>query len=88
MRKNDEELVEMYSLIKDKVKVGGLYAHYKHPEEALYQVQAIGMMEDTWQPLVTYKHLKSGICTVHTLDNFLKKVEINGLLVDRFKLVS
>ena len=84
MRKSREELKEMYNRLKDKVVVGGFYAHFKSHDEKTYQVVGIGLMEDTWQPLVMYEHVASGVRTVRTLENFLEKIEIDGAKTFRF----
>jgi hypothetical protein len=88
MRKNDEELIDMYDQIKEKVKVGEFYSHYKHPGEKRYRIVSIGLMEDTWIPMVTYEHIRSGVMTVRTLENFLEKVNFENKLVDRFTLID
>lgn len=84
MRKSREEIQQMYDAVKNKVNVGGYYAHYKHPGEKRYRVICTGLMEDTWEPLVTYEHLDSGVKTVRTLSNFLEEVEVEGKKVQRF----
>ncbi len=88
MRKSREEIQQMFNAVKDKVKVGGYYAHYKHPGEKRYRVASIGLMEDTWEPSVTYEHLDSGTKTVRTLSNFLVEVEVEGKKMKRFTLLK
>jgi hypothetical protein len=88
MRKTEEKIIELYSQIKNSVVVGGFYAHYKHPGEMRYKVVSVGLMEDTCVPMVTYEHLKSGVRTVRTLDNFLEKVTVGSDIVDRFTLID
>lgn len=88
MRKTPEEISALYSAAVSQVQVGGYYAHYKHPGEKRYQVITVGLMEDTWMPLVTYKHLATGTMTVRTLENFTEKLDVDGVSVDRFTLVD
>lgn len=78
----------MYAQVKDKVIEGGIYAHYKHPGEKRYKVVSIGLMEDTWVPMVTYEHVRSGVKTTRTLENFTEQIEVGGKLVYRFSLLA
>lgn len=84
MRKSREEINQLYLKVSREVEVGGYYAHYKHPGEKRYKVISLGLMEDTWEPMVTYEHLDTGANTVRTLSNFLEEVEVEGKKVQRF----
>lgn len=88
MRRTRDEIFSDFEKVRVSVKIGGYYAHYKHPGQKRYRVVAIGLMEDTWVPMVTYEHLDTGAMCVRTLENFLEKVEIDGKMVSRFSLVN
>jgi hypothetical protein len=88
MRKNDEEKKLLYDEAIREVKEGQFYAHYKHPGEKKYKVVAVGLMEDTWVPMVTYEHLSNGVRVVRTLENFTEEVGANGIKVRRFEEIK
>lgn len=88
MRKTSQELSQMYDEAERRVVVGGKYAHYKHPGEKRYMVIGVGLMEDTWEAVVMYKHLETGVCTVRTLENFLEKVASENRETVRFEYVG
>ncbi len=85
--------VELFALIsdaKEKVKVGGIYFHYKHPEQ-LYTLMDVIIIEETDTAGVLYRaeydELK-GIVFMRPIEGFLAQVEVEGKLVNRFTLVE
>lgn len=70
------------------VQSGGIYAHYKNPDEH-YAILGVSLDVNTLEPVVMYGEL-SGVEVVWTrpLAQWLEKVEVDGKLVDRFTLIG
>ena len=86
--KSHEQLEEELNVAKSKVVVGGIYAHYKHPEN-LHKVIDLGTQEATDKICVIYQSLYGKKLTfVRDLDSWLETPELNGTKVERFKLVK
>lgn len=86
--KSEEVIVNELTQLVEKVKLGGKYAHYKHPSEPRYEVLGVGVWEKTEEMCVMYKRISTGIVWVRTAENFLDEVEYEGKKVKRFKLVE
>lgn len=70
-----------------KIKVGGVYSHYKNPEN-LYKVIGFGIQEATDKVCVIYQaEYDKKLIFVRDLDFWLEKVEVEGTLVNRFSEV-
>lgn len=66
---------EAQQRLKDcDVEVGQIYRHYKG---GLYTVVAVGLKEDTLEPMVAYHSNAKGTTWVRTLANFREKVELD-----------
>ena len=86
--KTQEMLQDEVNGVLRKVKVGGLYAHYKHPEK-YYVVEFVGVLENSEEVCVGYRALyDKGILWVRTLADFTAEVEFEGKRVKRFKLME
>lgn len=71
---------------KQKVAVGSQYRHYK---DRLYTVLTIGLNEETLEPCVVYQaEYGEKLIWIRPISDWLKKVEWNEALVDRFVLHS
>ena len=85
--KNQEQLILEIKEATERVRVGALYFHYKHPEE-LYIVESVGFFEETEEICVGYRALYGkGILWVRKMENFLEEVKVAGKKVRRFKMV-
>jgi hypothetical protein len=69
------------------VKPGQIYRHYKG---GLYTVVAVGIKEDTLEPMVVYHSNKKGTTSIRTLENWRMGVDVDamGALVPRFQRVA
>ncbi len=71
-----------------KVKVGGIYSHFKHPENH-YKVINLAFLEATLDICVVYQALYDPkLVFVRDLKNWLETPELNGKKVPRFSLIS
>lgn len=72
-----------------KVKVGGLYAHYKHPDEP-YLVTGLVILEATDEVAVMYEVEESGqqVAFIRPLKSWLETVEVDGQTIPRFTAVE
>ncbi len=82
-----EELNKKLEELKNRVEVGGLYSHYRNPDNH-YKILAVGFIEATEEPCVIYQALYGENLTwVRTADEFLSEVEFEGKTVPRFRPV-
>jgi hypothetical protein len=68
--------------------IGGLYQHYKGMK---YRVHGVVRHSETLEELVLYEALYEndlGKMWVRPKEMFLEKIEINGVLTQRFSLVT
>jgi hypothetical protein len=65
----------------------GKYAHYKHPNEARYEVVGVGIIESNEGICVIYRRIEKGWWWVRTLEDFTAEVEVEGKRVKRFQKV-
>lgn len=86
---SQEELAQIIHQAEQQVEVGATYAHYKHPEDNLYVVTAVALIEATDEPAVIYKALYGAKVTfVRPVSVWCESVEWQGRLVPRFVKVS
>ncbi len=79
---------EMKADLKMKVKVGGVYRHYKGKE---YRVLSIVKHSETLEDLVSYECLYEndmGKFWVRPLDMWLSPVQNKGKIEERFSLIE
>jgi hypothetical protein len=87
-----QELRQRLAQARAAVKVGGVYAHYKHPDRP-YKVVGIGVQEATDLPCVLYQLVGGGepVVFVRDVADFLAMVPSLASpeeLVPRFQLVN
>ena len=83
--KNHEQLHQELYEAKGKVQVGGIYSHYKHPENT-YQVTGLAFIESTDELSVIYQATyDQGLVFVRPLSSWLETPNLNGKKVPRFK---
>jgi hypothetical protein len=86
MHKSQEELVNERTIAAQNIQVGGLYYHYKNPND-LYKVLNLAVTEWDDEVCVIYEaQYGERITFVRPLSSWLEKVEWNGKIVDRFTL--
>lgn len=70
------------------VKVGGIYFHFKHPDN-LYKILGVCLSADSLEPMVIYQALY-GVYGVWTrpLAQWLEQVEVDGKKMNRFTFVE
>jgi len=72
----------------EQVPIGGIYAHYKHPE-LLYEIVGHCMVEATERPAVIYRaQYGKKITWARELGVFLETVEYEGKTVPRFTRIA
>ncbi len=83
-----EVIEEMMNSAASLVKSGGIYFHYKNPDEQ-YVVMGVCISTDSLEKMVIYVALYGAQAIwVRPLSQWLEKVEINGNKVDRFTFVG
>ncbi len=88
MHKSYAELGQLLQQASSDVKVGGLYAHYKHPAQ-LYLVLDLVITEADDKVAVLYCRAgKPEIKFVRPLASWLEEVEDGGKRLPRFSLVE
>jgi len=87
-KKSEVQLLKEVEEARSLVKIGGFYAHYKHPGEKRYQVIDVAIDEETESVRVIYKSLQMGALWIRTIDNFTGEVEVGEQKVPRFKLIQ
>lgn len=82
------ELKDEMKEYSNKIKIGGTYSHYKHPEN-LYIVTGLAVLESTDEICVLYDSIDNrGVIFVRPVESFLETVELNGVNVPRFKSIE
>lgn len=83
-----EELSARLVQAKERVEVGAHYYHYRNPEK-YYKVIAIGLSEETEEPVVIYKAL-SGLDMIWTrpVSVWTQIIEQDDKKVPRFQKIS
>lgn len=70
-----------------KIRLGGLYYHYKHPDK-LYKVMGLEVREETEEVAIAYQSLYgNGIMWNRLLSEWLKPAVVDGNSIERFVLV-
>ncbi len=87
MRKTQDELKTIYEEASKLISFGN-YSHYKNPTKPEYKLVTVALEEGSWEPLVVYENVESGVRTVRTIKNFTEEVEVDGKMVKRFTLVE
>ena len=87
MHKPEEELKSALAEAASKVRLNGLYSHYKNPDK-LYRVINLALTEADDEVCVIYEaQYGRKLVFVRPLASWLEKVEIDGTEVPRFKPV-
>ena len=83
-----DELNQKLSAAAKLVSVGSIYKHYKYPLRN-YKVTILAVLESTEKICVIYRDISEpdALPFVRDLDSWLEKVEWQGAIVPRFKLV-
>lgn len=80
-----DQLADMLAMAAKKVQVGGVYRHYKGQT---YTVIGLAILADTDVPAVIYRpDYDQRLSFVHSLDAWLKMVDVDGRSVPRFTLL-
>ena len=87
--KNQSELLSELDNLKQRIRVGDRYFHYKHPDH-LYHIVALGFIEVTETPAVVYTaEYGDKLTWVRTAEEFFAKVDLeDDKKVDRFTKVG
>ncbi len=72
---------------RELVPTGSHWVHYKKPDDP-YEIVAVGFLESTEEAAVVYRNLGSGLIWIRPLENFLSRVEYNGVSGARFRRVD
>lgn len=88
VHKTHEEIEKELEDAKKLVKVGGVYSHYKHPEN-LYTVLMLATQEATDKLCIVYQaEYGKKLIFVRDLDSWLETPEFEGKRVSRFTLIK
>lgn len=83
-----QNLHSQLAAAKEKVTIGGVYAHFKHPENH-YQVICLAVQEGNGEISVIYQALYDPeLVFVRPLKSWLETPEKDGHLVPRFQLLE
>ncbi len=86
--KNHDQFYQELNDAKQKVIIGGIYSHYKYPENT-YRVTALGFTEATDEVCVIYQATYDpDLVFIRPVCSWLETPQWNGQKVPRFKLVS
>ena len=79
----EQDLIDAANL----VRIGGHYAHYKHPDQP-YEVAGLAILESTDKVAVRYAALENpAVEFLRPLSSWLETVEWDGKVVARFMLL-
>ena len=85
--KKHTELHKELELAEKKVVIGGIYSHYKHPENT-YKVLRLGFLEADDSICVIYEATYDReLIFVRPLKSWLEVVDWNDKKISRFKLI-
>jgi len=88
MHKSLEVLKQEIEQAHQLVKVGALYAHYKHLDQA-YKVTGLSILEATDEVAVLYSPINEpSIVFARPLQSWLEKVHVNEKVTPRFQPFS
>ena len=80
-----KDKIELSEMSK-KIVVGAVY---KHSKGSLCKVVGVALHSETLEEMVVYQHIDGEkLIWVRPLEMFLEKVEINGVIKERFEYVS
>ena len=86
--KSHDQLHQELEDAKKEVKIGGVYSHYKYPENT-YQVIKVGFIEATDGVCVIYQaNYDPELVFVRPLESWLGTVDWKGQKVSRFTLIK
>lgn len=86
-KKSYDVLTQELKQAESKIQIGGLYAHYKHPELP-YEVKGFAVWEATDEVAVLYQPLhQPEVVFVRPLTAWLETVEWEGKVLSRFTRV-
>ena len=78
MKKSDSELATMIALASSLIKVGGIYSHYKNPDNK-YKVLGLAILESNTEVCVIYEpQYGAKLPFVRPLSNWLEELTVNG----------
>lgn len=84
MHKSQEELQKAIADAKRKVRVHGIYSHFKRPKET-YEVLGIAINEADDVLCVLYQaDYGERLTFIRPLESWIERVEWNGAIVERF----
>lgn len=82
--KSHGQLTKELNEAKQKVALGGVYAHYKHPDDT-YRVTGFGFIESTDEVAVIYQSVREPeLVFVRPLASWLEMAENDSGSVPRF----
>ena len=82
-----DELVAQIKRAEGLIRVGGIYSHYKNPDN-LYKVIGFGVVESNDEIAVLYQaQYGKKLVFVRPLTSWLERVERQGQKVPRFKII-
>ncbi len=85
--KSHEALQSELDAAREKVEVGALYYHFRHPDQ-FYVLAALGFIEATEEVAVCYRALYgNGFLWIRPISVFLEEVDVDGRRVPRFSKV-
>jgi hypothetical protein len=87
MRKSQDTLAAELHATEDRIKVGGLYRHFKDPDHT-YTVIFLAIDEDSEVCVVYKAHYGKQLTFVRSAKSWLDTVESNGTTVQRFTLIN
>lgn len=86
-KKSYDQLREELATAGNKITVGGLYVHYKHPEKP-YRIIGFVVWEEDDSVAVLYQPLQEpGVTFCRPFDVWLEVVKWEGKLIPRFSKV-
>ena len=84
-----DELAAIVTDSRRHVKVGAMYAHYRHPRDNFYTVLDVALTEATDEPAVVYRaEYGAHIVFVRPLSVWLETVDVEGRPAPRFTEVK
>lgn len=86
--KDHQQLHKELNEAKQLVKIGGIYSHYKYPENT-YKVIGLGFREATDTICVMYQAMyDEDLVFIRELSSWLETPEFQGKAVQRFTLIG
>ena len=86
--KNHDRLHEEIEEAEKRVTIGGIYSHYKYPENT-YKVLSLGFFEPTDEICVIYQAMYDPMLVfIRPLVSWLETIELDGKKMPRFKFIG